>query len=154
MTTVSVVMPVFNAARFVAEAVESVLGQSFGDFELIAIDDGSTDGSGEILDRYAGKDCRIKVRRRENRGIVASRNEGLEMTSGELIAVLDSDDVAMPDRFALQVEFLGKHPECVAVGGAALVIDATSAPICAWDFPEMHQEIDQANLINAQNVLH
>jgi glycosyltransferase involved in cell wall biosynthesis len=154
VTAVSVVMPVFNTRRYVAEAVESVLGQTFGDFELIVVDDGSTDGSGDIVARYAERDGRVRLRRRANRGIVASRNEGLSMAAGPLIAVIDSDDVALPGRFASQVGYLRDHPECVAVGGSALVIDALGASICTWSFPTSHEELDRGNLFNKQKMLH
>jgi glycosyltransferase involved in cell wall biosynthesis len=151
---VSVCMPVYNTERYVAEAVESTLGQTFGDFEFIIIDDGSTDGSGEVLARYAAQDGRIRLFRRENRGIVASRNEGLGLATGEMIAVIDSDDVALPDRLAIQVGYLRAHPECVAVGGSNLVIDASGDPVCTWNHPRSHEEIDRSNIVNDQKMLH
>ena len=94
--TISVQMTVYNTARYLPEAVESILNQTLSDFELIIIDDGSTDGSGELLERYAAQDRRIRLVRRENRGIGASRNEALSLATGEFLAVMDSDDVALP----------------------------------------------------------
>jgi glycosyltransferase involved in cell wall biosynthesis len=152
--TVSVVIPVYNTVCYVAEAIESILAQTFPDFELIVIDDGSTDGCGEILSRYAIRDPRVRIIHRENRGIVASRNEGIALASGEFLAVLDSDDVALPGRLALQLAYLKDHPDCVAVGGSALVIDSAGDTICTWRFPCTHDELDALNLVNDQRMLH
>jgi len=100
-------MPVYNTERYVAEAVERILAQTFGDFEFIIIDDGSTDGSRAILERYTKKDDRIRLISRSNNGIVGARNEALEMARGELIAVMDSDDVALPERLEVQLAYQG-----------------------------------------------
>lgn len=108
---VSVVMPVYNTAAYLKEAVESILGQTFQDFELVAVNDGATDGSGEILDGYAKRDGRVRVIHQENTGISGARNAGTRNASGRYIAVMDSDDIAMPSRLAEQVEFMEGHPE-------------------------------------------
>ena len=121
--SVSVCMPVYNTERYVAEAVESILAQTFGDFEFIIIDDGSTDGSRAILERYAKQDDRIRLISRPNTGIVGARNEALGMARGELIAVMDSDDVALPERFEVQVAYLREHPEVVCLGSKVRFID-------------------------------
>src|SRR4051812_4814918 len=97
---ISVLMPVYNAERYVAEAIESILAQSPGDFEFIIIDDGSKDGSLAILERYAARDPRIRLVSRPNTGIVKALNQGLEMASGELVARMDADDIALPGRLA------------------------------------------------------
>ena len=114
---VTVLLPVYNARAFVAEAVRSVLDQTFGDFELVAIDDGSTDGSAEVLSTIA--DPRLRILRQENRGLIATLNRGIAEATGELIARMDADDISLPDRFAKQVAYLDAHPKVVAVGGAA-----------------------------------
>jgi glycosyltransferase involved in cell wall biosynthesis len=121
--TVSVMMPVYNTERYLAEAVESILAQTFADFELIAVDDGSTDGSGAILERYAARDGRVRVERLEHGGIVAARNRALELARGEFCAVMDSDDVALPGRLERQVAYLRDHPEVLCVGTAVRLID-------------------------------
>jgi glycosyltransferase involved in cell wall biosynthesis len=126
---ISVLMPVHNAERFVAEAVESILAQTFSDFELLIVDDGSTDGSRAILERLAALDGRIRLVSRTNRGLVATLNELLGMARGDLVARMDADDVALPGRFALQVAFLGGHPEVVCVGGQVQETDVTGR----WD---------------------
>ena len=113
---VSVVMPVYNGGAYVEEAVRSVLGQGFGDFELIAIDDGSTDGSGGILTGLGEEDGRMRVVRRENRGLVASLNEGIGMATGEFVARMDADDVCLPERLGRQVDFLDGEKEVAVVG--------------------------------------
>jgi GT2 family glycosyltransferase len=113
---VSVVMPVYNCQRYLAAAVESILGQTFRDFEFIIIDDGSTDGSLSLLQGFAERDDRIRLVSRPNTGIVGALNEGLAMARGEFIARMDGDDVSFPTRLERQVEYLQSHPECVAIG--------------------------------------
>ncbi len=103
---ISVLMPVFNGKAFLREAIESVLGQSERDFEFLIIDDGSTDGSDKIIDEAAAKDDRIRVVRRENRGLIASLNEGLELARGRYIARMDADDISLPNRFKVQVALM------------------------------------------------
>ncbi|MFN4042248.1 MAG: glycosyltransferase family 2 protein [Brevundimonas sp.] len=100
---VSVVLPVYNAAEFVGSAVRSVLDQSYGRIELLLLDDGSTDGSTDILSDLAGNDPRIRLISRENRGLVATLNEGLALANGPLVARMDADDIAHPERLARQV---------------------------------------------------
>ena len=109
-------MPVYNGGRYLAPALRSVLGQSFRDFELIALNDGSTDGSGEVLDEYARLDPRIRVVHQPNRGLVPTLNTGLELASGTYIARMDADDVCMPSRFEKQVAFLDAFPDIAVVG--------------------------------------
>ena len=113
---VSVVMSVYNGEEYLREAVESVLGQTFGDFEFLIIDDGSKDGTAEILAEYGRRDGRVRVVAQENRGRVASLNRGMEMARGELIARMDADDVAMPERLEKQVSFLRMHTEVGLLG--------------------------------------
>jgi glycosyltransferase involved in cell wall biosynthesis len=85
-------MPVYNAGRYLADAVQSILDQTFGDFELIAVDDGSTDQSKPVLDRFAERDARIRVISRPNTGIVGALNDALAAASGEFCARMDGDD--------------------------------------------------------------
>jgi len=120
---VSVNIPIYNCASYLKETIESILNQTFQDFELIMCNDGSTDNSLEIAQSFAANDSRIMVITRENLGIVATRNELLEHSRGKFIAVLDCDDVALPHRLALQVKYLEEHPEVVCVGGDSRLID-------------------------------
>ena len=107
---ISVCMPVYNAERYAVAAIESILGQTLGDFEFLILDDGSTDSSLEILRRYAGLDPRIRVTSRPNRGVAASLNELVNQSRGEFLARMDADDIAVPERFARQVEYLRAAP--------------------------------------------
>lgn len=120
---VTVFMAVYNREALVGEAVASILRQSFRDFELLVIDDGSCDGSAEVVDRLADPRIRL-VRQPENLGIPRTRNHGLALARGEYLAILDSDDVAFPERLRKQVAFLDRHPEIAAVGGWATRIRA------------------------------
>lgn len=126
MTTpaVTVLMPVYNGAAHLREAVDSILDQTFTDFEFLVVDDGSTDGTPEILAKYARKDARIRVERNEkNLRIAASLNKGLELASAPLIARMDADDVSLPDRLEKQIAFMREHPEVTVCGGALQLYD-------------------------------
>ena len=95
--TFSIIVPVYNSESFIKVCLDSILEQTYPDFELLLIDDGSTDRSGEICDKYAGKDSRIRVFHEKNEGVSASRNKGLEMASGRYVNFVDSDDWVSPD---------------------------------------------------------
>lgn len=115
MAKVSVLIPFYNRASYLRDAIDSVLKQSFTDFEILALDDGSTDDSAEIVNQY--KDSRIQLLRSDkNLGIPATRNRGIAAAKGEYLAFLDSDDLALPERLAHQVAFLDKNPDHAAVG--------------------------------------
>lgn len=116
---VSVIMPVYNSAEYLEEAVRSILGQTLDDFEFIVIDDGSTDGSSQILDSH--EDKRMRVIHQPKRGIVESLNLGLELAQGRYVARMDSDDISLPKRLATQVAFMEQHPE-VGICGTSCVL--------------------------------
>ena len=139
---ISVLMAVYNTERYVAEAVESILGQTFPDFEFIIIDDGSTDGSLSILRSYAEQDDRIRLSSRPNRGFVRTLSEGLALARGEFVARMDPDDVSLPDRLARQVEYMERHGQCVALGSYLLLIEPFGSPICVREAPLTHKDID------------
>jgi len=126
---ISVVMPVYNAERYLRLAVGSILDQTLGDFELIAVDDGSKDNSREILDGFAQTDRRVRVISRPNTGIVGALNDGLAAAQGEFIARMDGDDWVTPNRFEAQVAFLRRNPACVCVGSYFNYMDAEGALI-------------------------
>jgi glycosyltransferase involved in cell wall biosynthesis len=149
---VSVLMPVYNSQRYVAQAVESILQQTFADFELIILNDGSTDRSLSILQRYAARDPRIQLISRENRGIAPTRNELLAQASGEFIAMMDSDDVAFPQRLARQVQFLQQHSQVICLGSSYELIDARSRPITTLAVPLHHAEIQRQALAGHASV--
>jgi cellulose synthase/poly-beta-1,6-N-acetylglucosamine synthase-like glycosyltransferase len=128
MPKVSVVMSVYNGERYLAEAIESILAQTFPDFEFIIIDDGSTDSTPDILNRY--DDARIVlVRNQENIGLTRSLNRGIRMAHGDYVARQDADDVALPERLAAQVSFLDEHPGIGVVGTWVAYIDENGRPI-------------------------
>jgi glycosyltransferase involved in cell wall biosynthesis len=114
---VSVVMAVKNGGQLMREAIDSILNQTFTDFEFIIINDGSTDNTLEILGEY--QDPRIQVYSQENRGVARSANRGLALARGKYIARQDHDDVSLPTRLQKQVEYLEIHPECGLLGTAA-----------------------------------
>ena len=139
---ISVCMPVHNVERYVAEAVESILGQTLCDFEFLILDDGSTDGSLDAIRIYANRDERIRVASRPNKGLGATRNELVAQARGEFLACMDADDVALPQRFARQVEYLRAHPDCVAVGSRVRLIDSDGDPLCDWCTEQKHEVLD------------
>jgi glycosyltransferase involved in cell wall biosynthesis len=141
---ISVCLSVYNAERYVGACVQSVLGQTLGDFEFIIIDDGSTDGSRAILQRFAAQDSRIRLISRENRGIVASANEELSLARGEFIARIDADDLALPNRFERQIQFLHDNPEVVCCGSRVILIDPDGRPLTDMPKQLAHDEIVQA----------
>src|SRR5258708_3222455 len=138
---VSVVMPVLNGGSFLEAALESILQQSFKDFELIAIDDGSTDQSVSLLSGFARSDERIRLITQANAGIVASLNRALGLARGEYLARMDADDVALPSRFAMQVAYLDGHPDVAVVGSAIRLIDADGNTIRDVDYPLAPAEV-------------
>ena len=114
---VSVIMPAYNAEKYLVEAIDSILNQTFTNFELIIINDGSTDNTAKIVEKYVQQDNRIHfINNKENKGLIAVLNEGLDAACGEYIARMDSDDISLPDRFAKQVKYMDKHPECGLLG--------------------------------------
>ena len=144
--TVSVVLPVYNGERYVAEAVDSILAQTWTDFELLILDDGSKDRTPEILAGYAKNDARVRLTTRPNAGLVPTLNELLEQAQGELVARMDADDVALPQRFEREVAHLRAHPECLVVGSAVEWIDPDGELLKLHVPPLTHTEIDAAHL--------
>ena len=140
---VSVIMAAYNAERFVAEAVRSVLAQTMRDWELIVVDDASTDGTWDVLQGFT--DARIVLLRNEtNLGAAVTRNRALEQARGEYIAILDADDVAMPERLEKQVAFLDEHPATCAVGCWAEKVDETGRVLEVWETPTQVAQIEFA----------
>lgn len=124
---ISVIMSVYNGERFLRAAVDSILAQTYSEFEFLILDDGSSDGSGAMLQDHAARDGRIRLIQRENRGLIASLNELVATARAPLLARMDADDVALPDRFARQVDFLAANPDYGVVGTQRINIDETGA---------------------------
>ena len=144
--TVSVLLPVYNAVKYLSQAIESILSQTYKDFEFIIIDDGSNDESYETIRKYSDIDVRIRLFSRENKGLIISLNEGLSYAQGKYIARMDSDDISYPERLQEQQDFLEKNSACVAVGSRVLLIDPEGMPICPFSTQLSHEEIDNAHL--------
>lgn len=127
---VTVLMNVYNGERYLAEAIDSILTDSYSDFEFVIVDDGSTDTTPQILAEAAARDPRVVLLRNDpNRGIVASANRGLSVARGAYIARLDSDDVSLPGRLARQVAALDADPSIALVSMNYESIDATGTPL-------------------------
>lgn len=127
---VSVVVPCYNCERFLREAVQSILGQTFRDFELLLINDGSTDRTPEIFREFAAQDPRVRLLKNEmNSGICVALNKGLDAAQGEFVCRMDSDDLAMPDRLEKQTAFLRERPGIVACGSHLIMIDESGREI-------------------------
>lgn len=129
---ISVVMSVYNGEKFLAEAVDSVLNQTFTDFEFIIIDDGSTDQTAQILSDYATRDSRIRIISQENRGRAESLNRGIELARGDLIARMDADDVCLPHRLQDQLEYMNGRPKLGLLGSHVDLITPGSRNLGPW----------------------
>ena len=143
-------MPVYNGKEYLALAVESILRQTFADFEFIIINDGSTDNSADIAASY--EDPRIKLLHNDkNLGLIPSFNRGLENSRGEYIARMDADDIAFPDRFKKQVAFLDDHPDIALCGSWAQTIGMQQGFVIK---PATDHETLKANLLFRSTIIH
>jgi len=130
-------MPVYNRQDFLPEAIESILGQTFGDFEFLIVDDCSTDQSLAIALEYQKRDPRIRIHRHgHNAGIVGARNTGLRLASGKYIAWMDSDDISLPERIEKQFLFMESHPEVGVISSNAIEIDEKGKPLSNIRMPQ------------------
>jgi len=132
---ISAIIPVYNVKPYLAEAIESVTNQTFKDLEIILVDDGSTDGSGDMCDEYARNDSRIKVIHQKNRGLSAARNAGLDICKGDCVVFLDSDDAYLPEMVSKSSEMMAKH-------GA----DVVECNIC------LHRNAEKHNIIGISST--
>lgn len=149
MTKVSVLMSVYNGEPYLREAVESILKQTFRDFDFVIVDDGSTDNAWQILTAYAAQDSRIVlIRNEENIGLDRSLNKGLMLTRGKYIARQDADDVSLPDRLMLQTNLLDSHPEIGALGTAVENIDEQGISLGKHHVPLDHASLQARLLMN------
>jgi len=117
---VSVLMPCYNCEKYLEEALQSIADQTFASFEIVFVNDGSTDSSLAIARRFAGTDTRMIIIDQANGGIVTALNAGLAVCRGEYVARMDADDVSFPDRLGYQVDYMDSNPGCVIVGGLAV----------------------------------
>ncbi|HEX6229835.1 MAG TPA: glycosyltransferase [Solirubrobacterales bacterium] len=138
---VSVVVPAYNAEAFLAEAIESVLAQTLADLELVIVDDGSTDRTAEIVAEYARRDRQVVFERQANQGQAAAANRGVALARAPLIARLDADDLAMPDRLKRQHDFFAANPAVGLLGGAVAFIDEEGRVFAQVRYPLADAEI-------------
>lgn len=131
---VTVLMPVYNGRKYLREAIDSILGQTFPDFEFLIIDDGSVDGSLKLIRSYDDSRIRVVIHER-NQGLVATLNEGISLSSGEYIARMDCDDISLPERLAKQVELMDSDPTVAVCGTWAKSIDENGNAISLMRAP-------------------
>jgi glycosyltransferase involved in cell wall biosynthesis len=129
-------MPAYNTASYIREAIESVLAQTFTDFEFLIIDDGSKDDTLKIIKSF--DDSRIRLISRPNRGLIASLNEGIAVAKATLIARHDADDVCLPKRLERQFAYLKEHPEYLAIGSDVAYIDKNGVYVSRQEAPDGH----------------
>ena len=140
---ISVLLPVHNGQKYLLEAINSILNQTERDFEFIIINDGSTDLTGSLLQEIEKKEKRITIiNGKEKQGLTIALNIGIAHAKGKYIARMDADDMALPERFSKQLEFLENNPEFVIVGCCTLLIDPEGLPICLFSQKTSHKEID------------
>jgi glycosyltransferase involved in cell wall biosynthesis len=144
MPRVSIVIPTFNLARYIGRTLDSVFAQTYTDYEVIVVDDGSTDDTPQVLAQYAG---RLQYHYQANRGVAAARNTALAKANGELIAYLDADDMWYPEKLARQVDFLDRHEECGIVHSDTAVIDETDGIIYAGFNKQTRREVPQGRCL-------
>ena len=139
-------MSVHNSIKYLKESIESILNQTFVDFEFIIIDDGSTDGSTDLLRDYASRDSRIRLYIQENIGLTKSLNRGISVAKSEFIARMDGDDISLPNRLKVQLNFIQKHENLGAIGGSPIYIDEKNRPLFQREMPLSHEEICHCHL--------
>jgi glycosyltransferase involved in cell wall biosynthesis len=136
-------MSTYNNAAYLRDAVDSILNQTYRDFELIVINDGSKDNTEAILREYEQQDCRVRVVSRGNKGLTDSLNEGVDLARGRYVARMDADDIAYRDRFAVQMAYMAAHPECVCCGTFVRLVDPFGSSLGDLERPTTHEEIDE-----------
>ena len=133
MPVISVIVPVYRVEKYIRRCVESILAQGFRDYELILVDDGSPDCSGAICDEYAARDPRIRVIHKENGGLSSARNAGIDVSSGEYLFFMDSDDIIHPDTLRILYECIGKTGAEISVGEFTRFSEEDSITFLPWD---------------------
>ena len=147
---VTVLMSVYNGEDFLAEAIESISDQTFKDFEFLIVNDGSTDKSSEIVSHFVRKDRRIRLIDQDNKGLVAALNRGLKEARGTLIARIDADDIAYPNRLEKQVACMAEHPKLLALGSAITLIDILGRSIKQISYPTGTKKVKSAMMLGSK----
>lgn len=151
---VSVITPAFNASAHLAETIESCLAQSHADFEMLLVDDGSTDETAEIANRYAAADPRVRVFRIPNGGQAAARNLAIASARGQCFALLDSDDLWMPDYLERQLDTLSRYPSIDVVTANAINLGGHSSGEAFWPASEALRPITLLDMIAREDAVH
>jgi len=152
---VTVLLSVYNGERFLRESVESILGQTFTDFEFLIVDDASTDSTALILTEYAGRESRIRlVHNPGNLGLTRSLNRGLALAAGKYVARQDADDVSLPERLQRQVEFLEEHEDIAVLGTCLEIIDEEGKLLATRRLATESDEIEAELLLKNNALLH
>jgi glycosyltransferase involved in cell wall biosynthesis len=160
---VSVVIPVHNGEKYLAQAIDSVLAQTHRDLELLVIDDGSTDGSRAVMDRYARYDARIRILSQANRGVSAAGNLGFAEARGEWVARLDADDIFLPEKLERQIAFIKRNPDVRIVGtlgyfincaGKTLGLVNTDGPFTRVQFEQMAARGEPVFFVHSSTLMH
>lgn len=141
-------MPCYNAAPYIAKAIDSILNQTYRDFEFIIIDDGSVDNTYEILTKYKGTRINI-IKKEKNEGIVKALNLGVNLAKGEYIARMDADDISLPHRLEVQMKLIEKDPSIILLGGWCKEIDENGKVIKTHRYPASHEKLVE-NLISGR----
>jgi glycosyltransferase involved in cell wall biosynthesis len=147
-------MAVRDGAAYLPQAVESILAQTLGDFELIVVDDGSRDATPDILAEFARGDERLRILPGKPSGAGAARNRAGRQVRGRFLAAMDADDIALPSRLELQVEFLDSHPDVVVVGGAGMFIDEHGAELGVLEYVEADANVTELLNTGQSPVIH
>ena len=152
--SISMIMPVYNSERYVSIAIESILTQTFQDFEFIIVNDGSTDSSLEVIQRFQVKDSRIRILDLPHQGITKSLNSAIRIAQGKYIARMDADDISMPERLEKQYHYMEAHPEIAVCGSGALIIDEDGDVIRKDRVVCTHENIEKRHLSGKCSLKH
>lgn len=155
---ISIIIPAYNAGNFLAETIESVIAQTYSNWELIIIDDGSVDETASVVNGYTNKDERIKYFFQTNQKMASARNAGIKRAKGEYIAFLDADNLFLPDKLSKHIDFMGSHPECdVSYGKINYFYGSNKAILYKNEQPEFSGDIFEKvlpqNFINVLAVM-
>lgn len=143
MPRISVLMTAYNSEKYIGAAIESILNQTFSDFEFIIINDGSTDNTPKIIKEYAKKDKRIKfIDNKVNQGLIAVLNQGIDLCQCEYIARMDSDDISLEQRFEKQIKYMDEHPECGVLGTSIKIFGPSIKKDRFYKYPKQVKLLD------------
>ena len=153
LPVISVVMAAYNEERNIGRAIESILHQTFSEWELIIVNDGSRDATTDVVQHYAKNDSRIRlVINSKNLGLPASLNIGIGLAKAEIIARADADDINLPERFAKQYEYMQAHSDIDVLGTSAILLDAQCKPINILSLPQTHGELKNLTFLKTHFI--